>query len=230
LNLSERKSLLEWFGKRRESVVMSGIRDHIRAVGDAVSELNRAVAALYGSDKDRAMEALNRMLLSEQEADNLEARIATELSKGDMEAKEREDLMRLVRRMDYIADWSKESGMNLQLILEAGVKVPVSLWSHYHEMTIELEKAARELRASIENLGINEEMASKHSREVERLEHVLDELYFVTKKEILFSDIDPRAVFLLRDMLHGIENAADSCKDVADIIHILITSEAHKVK
>ncbi|OPZ23638.1 MAG: hypothetical protein BWZ02_03150 [Lentisphaerae bacterium ADurb.BinA184] len=31
--------------------------------------------------------------------------------------------MRLVRRMDYIADWSKESGMNLQLILEAGVKV-----------------------------------------------------------------------------------------------------------
>lgn len=209
---------------------MSGIRDHVRTVGDAVSELNKAVAALCGADNEKAMEALNRMLLSEKEADSIEERISEELSKGDMEAKEREDLMRMVRRMDYIADWSKESGMNLQLILEAGVKVPCKLWSFYHEMTIELEKATKELRASIENLGINHEMASKHSREVERLEHVLDELYFVTKKEILFSEIDPRAVFLLRDMLHGIENSADSCKDVADIIHIFITSEAHKAR
>ncbi len=228
--MNERKSLLEWFGKRRESMVMSGIRDHVRAVGDATSELNKAVTALCGSDPAKAMEALNRMLLLEQEADSLEERMSMELSKGDMEPKEREDLMRLVRRMDYIADWSKEAGMNLQLILEAGVKVPCSLWSHYHEMTIELERATKELRASIENLGINDEKAERHSREVERLEHVLDELYFVTKKEILFSDIDPRAVFLLRDMLHGIENASDSCKDVADIIHILITSDAHKVR
>jgi predicted phosphate transport protein (TIGR00153 family) len=199
-------------------------------VGDAVSELNRAVTALCNEDKEKAMDALGRMLLSEKEADNIEIRISEELSKGDMEAKEREDLMRLVRRMDYIADWSKESGMNLQLLLEANVKVSVKLWSHYHDMTVELEKATKELRAAIENLGVNHEMAQKHSREVERLEHVLDELYFVTKKNILFSDTDPRAVFILRDMLHGIENSADSCKDVADIIHILLTSEAHKAK
>jgi len=228
--LSERKSLLEWFGIRRESVVMNGIRDHVRAVGDAVSELNKAVTALCGADRPKASEAIGRMLLSEKEADNIEERISEELSKGDMEPKEREDLLRLVRRMDYIADWSKEAGMNLQLILEAEVKVPVELWSHYHEMTIELEKAAKELRASIENLGVNHEMANKHSREVERLEHVLDEMYFTTKKAILFSDIDPRAVFLLRDMLHGIENSADSCKDVADIIHILLISDTHKMR
>lgn len=228
--MSERKSLLEWFGIRRESVVMNGIRDHVRAVGDAVSELNKAVTALCGADRPKASEAIGRMLLSEKEADNIEERISEELSKGDMEPKEREDLLRLVRRMDYIADWSKEAGMNLQLILEAEVKVPVELWSHYHEMTIELEKAAKELRASIENLGVNHEMANKHSREVERLEHVLDEMYFTTKKAILFSDIDPRAVFLLRDMLHGIENSADSCKDVADIIHILLISDTHKMR
>lgn len=228
--MNERRSLMEWFGKRRESLVIRGLKDHVRAVGDATAELNKAVTALCNSDTEKAVEALNRMLLSEKEADTIEERVSMELSKGDMEPKEREDLLRLIRRMDFIADWSKESGMNLQLILEAKVRVPVSLWSHYHEMTIELERAAKELRASIEQLGINEELADKHSREVERLEHVLDELYFVTKKEILFSDIDPRAVFLLRDMLHGIENASDSCKDVADIIHILLTSEAHKVR
>ncbi len=226
----QRRSLLEWFGKRRESVVIRGMREHVRAVEDTVSELNKAVTSLCGEDQEKAKEAIGRLLLAEKEADNLEESINTELSKGDMEAKEREDLLRLIRRMDYIADWAKESAMNLQLILEANVRVPTRLWSRYCEMTKVLDMAAKELHASIDNLGVSEDKAQRHSREVERLEHVLDDLYFSTKKEILFSDIDPRAVFLLRDMLHGIENSADSCKDVADIIHILLTSEAHKAR
>ncbi|WP_147654306.1 DUF47 domain-containing protein [Methanomassiliicoccus luminyensis] len=228
--MNERKSLMDWFGKRRETVVMKGIWDHLRSVGDSVSELNKAITALTQGDRDRAMEALSRMMLTEQEADSIEEAISEELSKGDMDARERSDLMRMVRRIDYIADWAKEAGMNLQLILEANVKVPTELWVHYHEMTKELEKAPRELLVSIENLGVNWDRANAHSREVERLEEVLDSMYFRTKKEILFSETDPRAVFLLRDMLHGIENSADSCKDVADIIHILLISEAHKGK
>jgi uncharacterized protein Yka (UPF0111/DUF47 family) len=68
----------------------------------------------------------------------------------------------------------------------------------------------------------------KHEREVEASEHVLDDLYFATKKEILFAQMDPRAIFLMRDMLHGIENSADSCKDAADMIHILVTSQMHR--
>jgi predicted phosphate transport protein (TIGR00153 family) len=228
--LSERKSILEWFGMRRESMVMNGMRSHAIAVGDAVSELNKAVNALCGADNEVAMDALQRLLLAEKEADNLEDSINAELSKGDMEPREREDFLRLIRRMDFVADWAKESAMNLQLLLEAEVRVPCELWTHYAEMTGELEKATKALLNSIENLGVNNTKANQYSREVERLEHVLDDLYFTTKKAILFSDTDPKAVFLLRDMLHGIENSADSCKDVADIIHILITSDVHKVR
>ena len=50
--------------------------------------------------------------------------ISEELSKGDLEAKEREDLMHLTQNMDNVADWAKEAGMNLQLIIEAKVSVP----------------------------------------------------------------------------------------------------------
>ena len=113
--------MTDWFGKRRESVIAKGIRDHAEKVGDTVSELNRAFGAMANNDHIKALEALKRMDFSEKEADNIEERMSEELSKGDMDPKEREDLMRLVRRMDYIADWSKEAGMNLQLILEANV-------------------------------------------------------------------------------------------------------------
>lgn len=209
---------------------MTGIRSHTIAVGDAVTELNKAIHALCREDKATAMDALQRLLLAEKEADNLEESISAELSKGDMDSREREDLMRMISRLDFVADWAKEAAMNLQLLLEADVKVPRNLWTDYAKMTKVLEKATKVLLNSIESLGVNNEKAHLYSREVERLEHVLDEMYFSTKKEILFSETDPRAVFLLRDMLHGIENSADSCKDVADIIHILIVSAAHRAR
>jgi hypothetical protein len=55
-------------------------------------------------------------------------------------------------------------------------------------------------------------------------------MYFSTKKEILFAELDPRAIYLMRDLLHGIENSSDSTKDSADIIHILVISQIHKAR
>lgn len=226
----QKKSLLDWFGVRRESMIMTGIRSHTIAVGDATAELNKAVKALCSDDEGAALDAIQRLFLAEKEADMLEASISADLSKGDLGARDREDLLRLVRRIDFISDWAKESAMNLQLLLEADVKVSCKLWEKYAEMTEVLEEQNKVLLNSIENLGVNNDKATQYSREVERLEHVVDEMYFATKKAILFSDTDSKAIFLLRDMLHGIENSADSAKDVADIIYILILSEGRKVR
>ncbi|MBC7108666.1 MAG: DUF47 family protein [Methanomassiliicoccales archaeon] len=228
--MSEKRSLLDWFSRRRESVVMNGIRNHALRVSDTIAELNRAIAAIGNGERTKALEAIQRLLVSEKEADFYESTISEELSKGDLDAREREDLMHLVRRMDYVADWGKEAALNLQMIIEAGVEVPKSLWEKYHAMTAELERATRMLKMSIDNLGVNEEEVVKHEREVETAEHNLDEMYFDTKKQILFAQMDPRAIFLMRDILHGIENSADSCKDTADIIHILLTAEQHRAR
>ncbi|MEM2943400.1 MAG: DUF47 family protein [Methanomassiliicoccales archaeon] len=221
---------MDWFSKRRESVIMNGIRNHALRVSDTITELNRAIGFIGEGDRKRALEAIQRLLISEREADYFESTISAELSKGDLDAREREDLMHLVRRMDYVADWGKEAALNLQMIIEAGVEVPKSLWEKYHMMTGELERATKMLKMSIDNLGVEDELVVKYEREVEIAEHNLDDMYFVTKKEILFAQMDPRAIFLMRDILHGIENSADSCKDAADIIHILLTAEQHKAR
>ena len=58
------------------------------------------------------------------------------------------------------------------------------------------------------------------------IEHEIDDLYFKIKKKILLSDIDPRVIFILRDIVHALENAADSCKAAADLMQIIMV--AHK--
>ena len=42
----------------------------------------------------------------------------------------------------------------------------------------------------------------------------------------MMSDIDPRVIFVLRDIVHALENAADSCKAAADLMQIILV--AHK--
>lgn len=228
--MSDKGSLLDWFGKRRESLVTKGIKEHAEKVGDTTTELNRAMAALCTGDTGKALDAIKRLIFSEKEADNLEVYITEELSKGDLAPKEREDLMHLVRRMDNVADWAKEAGMNLQLILEVNVTVPTALWKKYWEMSQELEKATRALRQSIDALGVDNEQVMRQQRSVEVSEHIMDELYFSTKKDILVSDLDPRVIFIMRDILHGMENSADSCKNSADVLHILVVAQMHNAK
>ena len=219
---------MDWFGKRRESLVMKQLRNHALKVYDTISELNIAIESISNENPNKALDAIKRVLLSEKAADNLEESISEELSKGDLTSRQREDLLHMVRRMDYGADWAKEAAMNLNLIIEAEVKVPTSLWVHYLDMTGMLKEAAYHLKEAVECLGKDETSVLEHWRRVEEIEHDLDEKYFQTKKEILFADMDVRAIFLIRDILHGMENSADSCKDAADTIHIFVTAEMYQ--
>jgi len=219
---------MEWFGGRRESLVMKQLRKHALKVYDTISELDQAVSFMCSEDKEGASDAIQRILLSEKAADNLEQSLTEELSKGDLDSRQREDLLHMVRRMDYSADWAKGSGMNLSLIVEAGVVVPVTLWEHFRGMTADLKKTAYHLKEAVENLGKDESGVIRNWKRVDELEHDIDEKYFQTKKEILFADMDSRAIFLLRDLIHGIENSADSCKDAADTMRIFIMAERYQ--
>lgn len=223
--MSERTSLLEWFYSRRESVVSRDMRGHAQYVGDTIFEFNRAMSSLCQEDKEKAIDALKRSFLAEKAADAREQSLSEELSRGDLEEKNREDLLHLVRRMDYAADWCKEAGMNLQLVLELGIPVPSNIWNKFCIMTRELERMARGLKVCVDNLGMNNDLVIKTRREIEESEHIMDEMYFMMKKEFFMSNMDARALYLMRDLLHGIENSADNFKDSADMIHIIIVSQ-----
>ena len=133
--------------------------------------------------------------------------------------------MHLARRMDYAADWCKEAGMNLQLVLEIGIPVPPAIWKKFCQMSQELEHMAKALKVCVDNLGVNNDLVLRARKEIEDSEHVMDDMYFAMKKEFFLSDLDARALYLMRDMLHGVENSADNFKDSADIIHILIVAQ-----
>ena len=212
---------MDWLERRKESSVIKKLRDHVSKVLDTAIDLDRAFNMLVVGKKNGIEEALKRVDMDESAADNIESALFEELTRGDMDPKEREDLMRLVRRIDDIADWLKVSGRNLTLMLEVGGKVSQAIWSSFKEMTKNTVDCCRALRLTIEALGHDKEEIFRANREVNKYERIVDDLYFGVKVSLVKELDDARLVVVLNDLLVGIENATDSCKAAAESVYIV---------
>jgi predicted phosphate transport protein (TIGR00153 family) len=222
--LSEEK-YVAWFTKRRESNVMDGTREHILKVVDTCEELVNMINAILRKDYQGAKQAYERLDMNEKAADNIEIGLNEELAIGDLPAKEREDLMHLVTKMDQIADFSKSAARNIGIVLEAEVEVPEKIWKYYSVLASRVLDAAKEVKLCLDFLGEDDDQFLVHQRNVMRIEHENDDLYFKIKKELMMSmAMDPRIMFVMRDAIHAMENATDNCKAASDLMHIILTA------
>lgn len=218
------KALLGWFSRRKESVVASKTLDHALKIVDSVVELDKAVGAAVTDDRTVAIDALHRLMIRENEADTIERELFSELSRGELPSKDREDLMELVRNVDLVADWAKVAGRNLQILIETEIHIPKDVWVGYKEITKNTVDCAKLLVRTVEAFGVDADRVIAQSSEINKLERVIDDLYYRTKKALVKSTADPRVVILLNDLLAGIENASDYCKDAADTLAVLVIS------
>lgn len=212
------KSQLEWFRTRRESRAMTMAREHMTKVVDAAMELDNLLDAAVRGRKEDMASAFRRLTLNEKAADGIEIGLVEELSRGELPAKDREDLMRLVSSVDMIADWLKVSGKNVDLLLETGVAIPPEVWSSFKEMTKNALDCTRALKTMIDVYGSDYDRMIKVREEVRRLENVVDDIYFANRKFLVKIHTNPGIVVILNDLLEGIENATDYCKHASDTL------------
>jgi len=84
---------------------------------------------------------------------------------------------------------------------------------------------AKEVKLCLDFLGEDDQQFFVHHRNVQLIEHENDDLYFKIKKELVMSlTLSPRVMFIMRDIIHAMENATDNCKAAADLMHIILTA------
>lgn len=222
--MNNKKNLLDWFSKRKEDFVQKGMRRHCLAIIDAVNEAERAVSAMSRGDSDTTLRAVDRLIMSEREADRIEERLVEQLSFGELDPDQREDLMHLVKKMDKIADWAMDAGIHVQLMIETGIESPPHIWEALRIICSELTLAVRLLLRAVESIGDDPAVTLKCVQNIKGQERAIDEINYAILKKILMAEMDFRATILMKGMLQALENASDCCKDCADTINILITS------
>jgi predicted phosphate transport protein (TIGR00153 family) len=221
----ERRSY-DWFEKRRRTKGLELAHEQINKAFDTVNLLHKATKSFAEGDLKEAKRYTEGLFTAEEEVDKLRTNVFTELSKGAaLMADYREDLLHLVKRLDTLADHTKDAARCLQMLGDS--KIPEELCQKTVFMTSKLVDTAQTLRVSIEKISLNPAEAIAEARKVEDIEHELDQEYLKAKSLFVkYGDqINCGAMVIFDDLIEFIEQAADMCADTADYIVVLSSRE-----
>jgi predicted phosphate transport protein (TIGR00153 family) len=221
----ERRSY-NWFEKRRKTKGLELAHEQITKAFDTVTWLHKATQSFSERNLKDAMNYIRKLYKAEEKVDELRTDVFMELSKGAaLVADYREDLLHLVKRLDTLADHTKDAARCLEMLAEA--EIPQELCEKTVFMTSKLVETAQTLRDSIEKISSNPAEAMKQAKKVGEIEHVLDTEYLKAKS--LFVKYGAEAncgtMIIFDDLIEFIEHAADMCADTADYILVLSSRE-----
>jgi predicted phosphate transport protein (TIGR00153 family) len=216
----------EWFEKRRRTKGLDLAQEQITKALDTVTLLNKAMKSFSdGNLKETTMHVRN-LYTAEEQVDKLRTEVFTELSKGAaLMADYREDLLHVVKRLDTLADHTKDAARCLEMLGDA--KIPAELCQKTVFMTSKLVETAQTLRLSIAKVSTNPAEAIEQAKKVGDAEHELDKEYLEAKSLFVKhgNEVNCGAMVIFDDLVEFIEQAADMCADTADYIIVLSTEE-----
>ena len=144
--------------------------------------------------------------------------MVTELSNRELYATERDDLMELVRAVDWIADWAREASRILVVI--PFENLPETFKKSIVDMCRENYSCVKVLGECIHELSKNPKKALELADQVELFEEDLDDLYAVARSHFVeLGDVGMTrgAMILLNEFMDAIETVADWCENTADV-------------
>ncbi|MEM1550337.1 MAG: DUF47 family protein [Candidatus Bathyarchaeia archaeon] len=210
-----------WFEKRRKDKVLDIAYRQMTLALDTVNDLERALKAVFAGDKDGAKIIIERLFSVEEEIDNLRRTVFEELTKGILPPRDREDIMHMVKRLDVMADFIKDSARSILVIMNH--EAPDEILRAFLNMASDLVKCAATLKESLRLLSEDPIKAREMSLKVEVEENKVDEHHLKIKSLLLkYGDkMNPAALLILKDLADYMEDAADSCADVGDYVGVL---------
>jgi predicted phosphate transport protein (TIGR00153 family) len=221
----ERRSY-NWFEKRRKTKGLELAHDQITKAFDTVTLLHEATKSFSEGNLKEAKKHIENLYEAEEEVDKLRTDVFMELSKGiALVSDYREDLLHVVKRLDTLADHTKDAARCLEMLAET--KIPKELCEKTVFMTSKLVETAQTLRISIEKISANPDEAIEQAKKVGEIEHILDEEYLRAKSLFVKygTELNCGAMVIFDDLIEFIEHAADMCADTADYILVLSSRE-----
>jgi len=213
--------LIKWFEKRKETKALATIQRHLALTTGIVEDLEKAIRAAIKRDKKEMQECIERVASSEREADTLRRKVMDEISTGELSPTDREDLMDLVKRVDMVADWSRESTRILGAIPME--QVPSSIKDEFIEMVKSVKECASSLQKCVNRMMTKPEEALQAADAVEREEEKVDEIHEKARILLGKEDIPKAGVAILTSQLfEAIEMIADSCEDACDQVRVIM--------
>lgn len=216
------RKILDWLDRRKRIGTIQLVRKHLESTTGTIEELSKAIQFKTVGEDESALTSINLIFDYEKEADSLRREISTEVARSELPPSERGDLLRLVRVIDWIADWSLEAA---RILVSTPIeKLPNDLMNVVIEMVKKVKECVHAVVRCVDKLGDDLEEALKMADQVEQIEEEVDELYQQARKyypELNYEKINPGEVILVSQLVDAIENIADWCENTIDQIRMI---------
>jgi predicted phosphate transport protein (TIGR00153 family) len=213
---------LDWLDRRKRIGVIQLSRNHLDSTIKCFEELSKAVKFKSVGDAESALSSINLVFSHEREADSIRRRITLEVAKSELQPSDRGDLLRLVRLIDWIADWSLEAA---RILVSAPIhKLPSELMNVVLNMVGKVRECVNAVARCVDKLSEDLEEALKTADQVERLEEEVDGLYQQAREHypnLDYGNLNPGEAILISQLLDAIEYVADWCENTVDQIRVI---------
>jgi len=209
------------FGDYRNKIILDMVREHLQLTKSAVHALYGMVSAasVDPSEKRKLYDEISDF---EMKADELRREMIVKLTERDISPSEREDLMELVRAVDWVADWSREAGRILIII--PFEKSPEEVRQKALEMSRGIIRSVDTLAECVNILSEDGLKALALADQVELLEEDIDELFSQARLSLAtleFPGYSRGALILLNEFFEALETVADWCENTVDIVRAI---------
>ncbi|MBO3832256.1 MAG: DUF47 family protein [Candidatus Brockarchaeota archaeon] len=213
------------WGGARKAEAFSLLEKHASLCESASDDLAQAVKLIVAGKEKDARAVLERLFDRERSADGLRRRMLEEFAKGVLPPLGREDVMRMVRRLDLVVDWLKDGGRLLSIFTPEDL--PAGLGEMLVEFTGKLAECVHVLGGSIIAVIEDYRRALEGCYRVEEMEREIDHMYVRMLGEVKHFNTGDQTPLLLIEFLRSLESAADECENTADFLRIMIVSTFH---
>jgi predicted phosphate transport protein (TIGR00153 family) len=211
-------SLWSWISRRRREDLLKFYVEHVDYVVRVVEESRKVIDELVAGNAELVATYWNSVFELERKADEVKRRILAELASEAFHPIDREEIVRLVLTTDDVAAYAK--AWSRRAVLYLPERVPEGIGRAFREMATKVEEATKYVRRAVEYLPKDPRSVLEIANAIESLEEAVDDIRHDVFREILKYCERGRVsrCLLLKEIMDSIENAADRCEDVADVL------------
>ncbi|MFX0186265.1 MAG: DUF47 domain-containing protein [Candidatus Hodarchaeota archaeon] len=202
--------------------IITMLLEHSRIIYNVISDMGvyyTSWAESYEANKESLEKKRSKMILSEEDADDIKIRIIKEFA--EIGAQGMGDYIALVLKMDNVINFALEFVDILTFLKDS--KLSDSFKKNYHKLINNIIKMSDVLKLAIKNLRDNRQEVFNNTTTIHEIENDIDSIFRGFLSD-LYSDqnLDIRKLLQIRDSIMILEELADRIHDIADIIRILL--------
>lgn len=213
------KNIFGWLADEGERAIIKDTEKHIEETYKTVTFYAEAVKSFIKHDINAKTAALENVRESEHKADILKARMIDKIAESLLTPPDREDLMRFIKTLDKIADWTLSSSRLLGFIQNG---MPETVLENMTAAAGLIVSAVTKLREGIlAFIGNDLPKALSSVDEIDRLEHEADDRKKELIESVLNAKLDPNSLILMFHLADYMEGVTDQINTAADFIKII---------